>query len=132
MGEQHRLVESRAVAVDAAFERRSRQGGKDGLLCLVEGEGHKCGPGFGDAMTKLRRDLIGKPRGPHLGDGFAACGHDEVLRLDGDGMARAGHADVETRPVMRDIIDRCFQPEGRPRHFGAQHGDDVLGRAVAK
>ena len=41
---------------------------------LIEGEGHKRGPGGLHRQAKLLRDLIGKPRGPHLWDRFAARG----------------------------------------------------------
>ena len=132
MGEQHRLVEARAVAGDPGLDRGAGQSGKDGFLRLVEGERHEGGARLGHAVPELLRDPVGEPGRAHLRDRLAPGGQHEVIGGDGHGPAGAGQPGTKGSAVMGDLIDGGFQPERGVAHLGAQQGDDVLGRPVAE
>ena len=111
MGKQHGLVKGCAVASDAAVHSGSRQCRKDGFLHLVKCQRHERRAGFGDAMAKLRRDLIGQPGGAHLGDGFAARRQNKVSGRDDDLLASPIQPDPKARAVMGHIFGCGFKPK---------------------
>ena len=83
----------------------------------------------------MLRDLIGKPRGPHLWDGFAARGQNQIFGVHGHGLALAAQRNLKAaRVVPGNRPDLGLQPKvsARAAQFGQKHVDDGLRPAIAK
>ena len=131
MRKQHRLVEMRAAARHPGRCRHARQVRK---AFVGKGQRHKRGARFGHVVPELLRDVIGQPGGAHGRDGFAARGHDDVLRVHLLALTFALQRGDKAVPVMAQPRQRGAQPQiGAPAgHLVAQHGDDLPRLAIAK
>ena len=85
-------------------------------------------------MAELAGDVIGNPRGAHLGDGLAARGQDQVFRRDFNGFSVALKRRDKAAVGMADFLDLGPKPELCTGffHFFQQHVHDLRGLSVAK
>lgn len=130
MGEQEGFVECCLVGCDLCRGRHACQRFE---FVVRESERNEAGAGRDDIKPELLGNLVGKARRPHLGDRFAASGHDEVLCGHDVVLALASQADLELT-VMGNFAHVGFEPELRAclLHLRSQHGDDVFCRRVAE
>jgi hypothetical protein len=140
VGEQQVFVEDDAALLLAGFDRDGqRQAGQLGVgrpAVAVERQGDEGRAGLDDAQAELAGDAVAEVCGAYLRDRQPAGGDHDMARFDRPAVGR----DPVTRPgrvrpfQRRDLAHRARLPA---RHaaglaLGQQHGDEVIGRAVAE
>ena len=108
--------------------------GKVGKTVAFECQRHQCRLGGHNPVPELSGNQVSQPGRPHLWDRLAPGCHHQMAGGDSLRHPGPGQADHKPKPVVGDVVNRGLQPQLRPGlgHLGQQHGDDVLGRAVAE
>ena len=131
MREQHCLVKHTRARLRPNGERDARDFRKPPVR---KRKRHKCGARFSDPHPELCGNVIGKTRGPHFRNGFAASGKDQVFAGQSFGALPLKDVQGKDAVFIAHRSHRGFQPKLCPCRFHqiAQHGDDILGRGIAK